>query len=557
MQRVDTEYAPLGPRFRRDVADQLGAALTVHSGEIDDIVSVYESTDLSLLLPRLLAYSDLRAYHSFQSTADFADETSRVLTKNKAVLLDYGMLPRTGDPTAAMSIYLLYPLAGNPFKDFYELSDEDSVCLREILSDDEISRLKAARQDVLDFKIEMLCAISRAFRVLQPSGLLQQVTRELEERFAADDVAFLAKMDHVYSCGKGCSCPEQERWNFDVPEEICCGGLTQILRYVSETLTFLVNGRIVELGMKDLQKIADSHSLANWRVVLAETPSTIDATYYRAKTKPWGAELDACLDAHWMRCRQSRMNAGKLFLQGVREFVESNYEIRSTLKILDDEIEYRLLARPAVAPDAAKQPASRQAETEVNVFRRGRDFWTISFAGKTTQMKAQTGYAFIAELLRRPGEAISVEELDRLVKKAPLVHRGTRQNGHRAKPASPDRGSPVADPKTKAQVLDRMRTLRKELDEATVNGVASEGAKSELERLEKYIRSSEGLGGHSRSLTTSEPERARKRVCNAIDRAIDSLGADDHQALWLHLKNSLDLGRECTYRPEKTPRWDF
>ena len=64
-----------------------------------------------------------------------------------------------------------------------------------------------------------------------------------------------------------------------------------------------------------------------------------------------------------------------------------------------------------------------------------------------------------------------------------------------------------------------------------------------------------GLGGRARK--TGDPtERARKAVTERIRAAIDR-AEEAHPALGRHLRNSINTGTFCSYRPETPVEWSL
>lgn len=110
-----------------------------------------------------------------------------------------------------------------------------------------------------------------------------------------------------------------------------------------------------------------------------------------------------------------------------------------------------------------------------------------------------------------------------------------------------------------AQALQEYKSRREELlqliDEAeNANDITSmEQYQKEYNFLKKEILTATGLGGRIRE-ASSDSERARKSVSVAIRRAFKII-EKEHNALFLHLKNTIRIGEYLSYEPEKEINW--
>jgi hypothetical protein len=106
----------------------------------------------------------------------------------------------------------------------------------------------------------------------------------------------------------------------------------------------------------------------------------------------------------------------------------------------------------------------------------------------------------------------------------------------------------ILDDTTRRQYKNRGEVLMRELAEAKRNNdwVPKEEIEMELEQMAKQLASATGLGGRERK-ASDDIERARRRVSNAIRRAVDGI-REHHHELADHLHHYIERGQFCCYR---------
>ncbi|HMK10327.1 MAG TPA: hypothetical protein VK461_01960, partial [Acidimicrobiales bacterium] len=111
------------------------------------------------------------------------------------------------------------------------------------------------------------------------------------------------------------------------------------------------------------------------------------------------------------------------------------------------------------------------------------------------------------------------------------------------------------DSQARAAYRRRLEELDRDIAEAEDRGDdgALDRLQSERDFLIDELSRALGLGGRPRRAGEVH-ERARKAVSARIRLAIERLGAD-HPAVERHLANSVHTGTFCSYRPERTTRW--
>jgi hypothetical protein len=96
-----------------------------------------------------------------------------------------------------------------------------------------------------------------------------------------------------------------------------------------------------------------------------------------------------------------------------------------------------------------------------------------------------------------------------------------------------------------------------ELAEAKEAGSSERVAKSEKEVKQlKAILAREIRPGERPRDALSQSERARKAVCNAIERALEHIHKV-HDSLWQHLDRFVERATCCCYYPSTAPDWQF
>jgi hypothetical protein len=124
--------------------------------------------------------------------------------------------------------------------------------------------------------------------------------------------------------------------------------------------------------------------------------------------------------------------------------------------------------------------------------------------------------------------------------------------GHDLPPTGAD---PMLDDTAKTQFKVRLEALAGQIEDAEEAGDAdrSERLHGERDALIRHLAAATGLGGRSR-LLGPETERARKTVSA---RVRDTLNKIDrvHPELARHLRDSLQMGTTCSYRPRRPVTW--
>jgi tetratricopeptide (TPR) repeat protein len=176
-----------------------------------------------------------------------------------------------------------------------------------------------------------------------------------------------------------------------------------------------------------------------------------------------------------------------------------------------------------------------RATTEINVFRREGDYWSVVFEGRTVRVRDLKGMRYLARLLPHPGREFHV--LD-------LVAAETGQQT-----ALGDAGE-ILDERAKTAYRRRLAEIEDDIEQARALGDDRREAQADAERdfLVRELARAVGLGGRDRR-TASASERARSGVTRAIRHGIARIG-EHHPELGEHLDRAVRTGTYCAYAPD-------
>lgn len=258
------------------------------------------------------------------------------------------------------------------------------------------------------------------------------------------------------------------------------------------------------------------------------------------------SSLTAMIDAIAARCRHPY-----LLLAPTRRLVTANVEARlvSTggcffptceLIYLDDNGQFGspASALQMLATVLGVEPVGGAAGY---IFRKDGDKWVVSYEGTTVYPNHSVGMFYLSRLLAEPNQGMPVALLE------------SARSGLDPRVASGSSGE-VLTYETRANYQSRRSEIEEEIDEARdANDFAKvEQLQSDDELLKKQLASAIGLGGRQRQ--NSEMEKARKRVREAISRAVEKL-SNQHEQLGRHLTQCVETGLVCTYKCEPAPHW--
>ena len=196
------------------------------------------------------------------------------------------------------------------------------------------------------------------------------------------------------------------------------------------------------------------------------------------------------------------------------------------------------------APVEARQPGAPLLTQEG-------EFWRIEYQGTAVMLRHSRGLTLLAHLVRSPGRAIHVRDLDAM----------TPSGGAAIpRPEAPDSdlvavsaaAGDVLDRQALAEYRRRVGELRADLDDAAGCGDAAraEALRAELDMVASELRSAVGMAGRARRVPP-EVERLRTAITRRIRAAIVKI-AEHHPKLGAHLEAHVSTGYTCAYEPGDT-----
>lgn len=220
------------------------------------------------------------------------------------------------------------------------------------------------------------------------------------------------------------------------------------------------------------------------------------------------------------------------------------------------------IAADARAEPPANSPATAGGDTHTermdNVFRLRAKTWDIWYQGKQSSPGRLVGLKHICVLLSHSGQSFSALDL---IKLAATPHADLRrmdavsaaQSG--LVMANPSRGEDILGREALQSLYERIKEIDKEIEIARQNNDPGqqESLETEKEGIRENIHKSITPLGKNRKLG-DEPEKARKSVLNAINRAIENI-RQDHPALADYLLRNIETGIYCTYNPSISAVW--
>lgn len=176
------------------------------------------------------------------------------------------------------------------------------------------------------------------------------------------------------------------------------------------------------------------------------------------------------------------------------------------------------------------------------IFQKQGATWLLVYDGLPKSVGDSVGMSYICRLLQNPGQDTHASTL-----RSAVVNEGE----------SPLLGSAgdMLDDRALKEYRERLKDLEEELREAEENHDIgrAQRLKEEVEAITAEIGRATGLRGRNRK-AADDRERARQAVSTAIHRALRSI-KKEHEPLWQHLHNSLQIGEFLSYQPDQPTAW--
>ena len=206
------------------------------------------------------------------------------------------------------------------------------------------------------------------------------------------------------------------------------------------------------------------------------------------------------------------------------------------------------------------------------------DTWTITFEGKSINLKHRAGLTYLAHLLKHPGKLITCAELSSLThpreSDSSLDGRSEAQleNEEHLSITETQLTQELLDPRAKREIRARLENLNNDLKNTDAELAKAKHFQhpalieqltnardlllDEVARILGQRDEDSGPYGKSRKYPGSWEERMRGAVSKAISRSLVAIKEQDEH-LWQHLNDSIHTGRECMYSPPPLTSWTF
>jgi hypothetical protein len=281
-------------------------------------------------------------------------------------------------------------------------------------------------------------------------------------------------------------------------------------------------------------------TLAQGRVRLAEG-APADAQWFCAEAAQLWSEVGAPYEAALARAALADA------LRAIGNEHRAALEVEAARTVLD-----RIQAQ-RTADDAGPEGRDSGAEaplpvTDLNMFRREGDYWSVVFEGRTVRVRDLKGIRYLARLLANPGREFHVLDLVAAESSrfagaprgaaAGVSHTGTGDAGE------------MLDARAKDAYRRRLAEIEDDIEQARALEDTEREMQADTERdfLVRELSRAVGLHGRARR-AASTSERARVSVTRAVRQAIVRVG-EHHPELGEHLDQTIHTGTYCAYVPD-------
>jgi tetratricopeptide (TPR) repeat protein len=186
--------------------------------------------------------------------------------------------------------------------------------------------------------------------------------------------------------------------------------------------------------------------------------------------------------------------------------------------------------------------------TDLNMFRREGDYWSVVFEGRTVRVRDLRGIRYLARLLTDPGREFHV--LDLVAAESGRVAGAGSGRVAGLSHTGPGDAGEMLDARAKDAYRRRLAEIEDDIEQARAFGDPERAAQADAERdfLVRELSRAVGLGGRDRR-AASTSERARVSVTRAIRQAMARVG-EHHPELGEHFDRTIRTGTYCAYVPD-------
>jgi hypothetical protein len=221
-------------------------------------------------------------------------------------------------------------------------------------------------------------------------------------------------------------------------------------------------------------------------------------------------------------------------------------ELEAARAVLD-RIEAEPTADDAVSV-ARDGGAQEPGVTDFSMFRREGDYWSVSFEGRTVQVRDLKGIRYLARLLADPGRELHV--LDLVAAESARFARAASGPGAGVSHTGTGDAGEMLDARAKGAYRRRLAEIEDDIEQTRALEDIEREMQADAERdfLVRELSRAVGLHGRDRR-AASTSERARVSVTRAVRQAIVRVG-EHHPELGEHLDRTIRTGTYCAYVPD-------
>jgi len=237
-------------------------------------------------------------------------------------------------------------------------------------------------------------------------------------------------------------------------------------------------------------------------------------------------------------CRD-RLSARRCVALGLNECVDIDSQGRF---VADGLVSHSLAGFQEAASTSAIAGLAEHYPVDRRLFQKQGATWLLVYDGIPKSIADSVGMGYICRLLQSPGQEI---------------HAATLRSAAVSEDERPLLGSAgdAVDARALKEYREHLKDLEADLREAEENHDIgrTQRLKEDIEAITAEIGRATGLRGRPRK-AADDRERARQAVSTAIHRALRAI-KKDHQPLWQHLENSLQIGEFLSYQPDRPTTW--
>jgi hypothetical protein len=230
----------------------------------------------------------------------------------------------------------------------------------------------------------------------------------------------------------------------------------------------------------------------------------------------------------------------------------SGHEQRAALELEAARAALDRIEAQRTADDAASVERDGGAEelpvTDLNVFRREGDYWSVVFEGRTVRVRNLKGIRYLSRLLADPGREFHV--LDLVAAESGRVAAAESGLAAGLSRTGPGDAGEMLDARAKDAYRRRLAEIEDDIEQGRALEDTEREAQADAERnfLLRELSRAVGLHGRDRR-AASTSERARVSVTRAVRHGMTRVG-EQHPELGEHLGRTIRTGTYCAYVPE-------